>query len=145
MSSAEPDCEKTTTTVLPEFKRGNTVAYLDQAPPLDAQASSYYAISPPPRDWDRARAATYMREYNRHMLPILTIADCPQCGPSVSSDGSIFNNSPADFGFTGGTNTRSFIISNIGAVPATLSGIYALNSVAHAHNAVGENSAFLVR
>jgi uncharacterized protein (DUF885 family) len=68
-----PEPDRCKIVEMPEFKRGNTVAYLDQAPPLDAQASSYYAISPPPRDWDKARAATYMREYNRQMLPILTI------------------------------------------------------------------------
>jgi uncharacterized protein (DUF885 family) len=58
---------------MPEFQRGNTIAFLNQAPPLDAKASSYYAISPPPRDWPAARAKTFMEEYNKHMLQILTI------------------------------------------------------------------------
>jgi uncharacterized protein (DUF885 family) len=58
---------------MPEFQRGNSIAFLNPAPPLDAKASSYYAISPPPRDWDPRRAETYMEEYNRHMLQILTI------------------------------------------------------------------------
>ena len=58
---------------MPEFLRGNSVAYLNPAPPLDIRGSSEYAISPPPRDWGRERAESYLREYNRAMLKILTI------------------------------------------------------------------------
>ena len=58
---------------MPEFQRGNSMAYLNPAPPLDAKASSYYAISPPPRDWDPSAVATFLEEYNRYMLQILTI------------------------------------------------------------------------
>ena len=58
---------------MPEFLRGNSVAYLNPAPPLDIQGSSEYAISPPPRDWSRQRVESYLREYNRAMLKILTI------------------------------------------------------------------------
>jgi uncharacterized protein (DUF885 family) len=58
---------------MPEFLRGNTVAYLNPAPPLDIRGSSEYAISPPPRDWSPQRAESYLREYNRAMLKILTI------------------------------------------------------------------------
>jgi uncharacterized protein (DUF885 family) len=58
---------------MPEFQRGNYIAYLNSAPPLDPKASSYYAISPPPRDWSAARVKSYLQEYNRHMLQLLTI------------------------------------------------------------------------
>ena len=58
---------------MPEFQRGNSIAFLNPAPPLDDKASSIYAISPPPHDWDAARVKSYMREYNRNMLQILTI------------------------------------------------------------------------
>ncbi len=58
---------------MPEFLRGNSVAYLNPAPPLDIRGSSEYAISPPPRDWSRQRAESYLREYNRAMLKILTV------------------------------------------------------------------------
>jgi uncharacterized protein (DUF885 family) len=58
---------------MPEFLRGNSVAYLNPAPPLDIQGTSEYAISPPPRDWSPQRAESYLREYNRGMLKILTI------------------------------------------------------------------------
>jgi uncharacterized protein (DUF885 family) len=58
---------------MPEFKRGNSIAYLDNAPPLDPKATSFYAVSPPPSDWDAARVKSYLEEYNEHMLQILTI------------------------------------------------------------------------
>jgi uncharacterized protein (DUF885 family) len=58
---------------MPEFLRGNSVAYLNAAPPLDVRGSSEYAISPPPSDWTAHRAQSYLREYNRAMLKILTI------------------------------------------------------------------------
>ncbi len=32
---------------MPEFQRGNSIAFLNPAPPLDGKASSYYDISPP--------------------------------------------------------------------------------------------------
>jgi len=58
---------------MPEFQRGFSVAYLNNAPPLDPRASSFYAISPPPSSWDARRVTSYLEEYNRHMLKILTI------------------------------------------------------------------------
>jgi uncharacterized protein (DUF885 family) len=58
---------------MPEFQRGNSVAFLNPAPPLDPKASSYYDISPPPRDWDTRRVSSFLEEYNRHMLQLLTI------------------------------------------------------------------------
>jgi uncharacterized protein (DUF885 family) len=58
---------------MPEFRRGNSIAYLDNAPPLDREANSVYAISPPPSDWNEVRKKSFLEEYNRHMLQILTI------------------------------------------------------------------------
>jgi uncharacterized protein (DUF885 family) len=58
---------------MPEFKRGNSTAYLEAAPPLDPSAASMYAVSPPPRDWDAPRVNSLLEEYNQHMLQILTI------------------------------------------------------------------------
>ncbi len=58
---------------MPEFQRGNSVAFLNPAPPLDPRAPSIYAISPPPKDWDARRVISFLEEYNRHMLQILTI------------------------------------------------------------------------
>lgn len=58
---------------MPEFQRGNSTAYLNPAPPLDAKAESVYAVSPPPKEWDDKRQISYFREYNRAMLKLLTI------------------------------------------------------------------------
>ena len=58
---------------LPEFQRGNSLAYLNSAPPLEPEAPSLYAISPPAADWDARRTKTLLEEYNSHMLQILTI------------------------------------------------------------------------
>ncbi|WP_165073972.1 DUF885 domain-containing protein [Paludisphaera rhizosphaerae] len=58
---------------MPEFMRGNSVAYLNPAPPLDPKGSSEYAISPPPSDWSPERAESFLHEYNKAMLQVLTI------------------------------------------------------------------------
>jgi uncharacterized protein (DUF885 family) len=58
---------------MPEFQRGNSTAYLNPAPPLDPKARSFYAVSPPPKDWDSRRVRTYLEEYNSAMMKILTI------------------------------------------------------------------------
>jgi len=58
---------------MPEFQRGNSIAYMASPPPLDPAAVGHYAISPPPASWDAARVKSYLEEYNRHMLQILTI------------------------------------------------------------------------
>jgi uncharacterized protein (DUF885 family) len=49
------------------------VAYLQSAPPLDPETTSFYAISPPPANWEPARVQSFLEEYNRHMLQVLTI------------------------------------------------------------------------
>ncbi len=67
----EPDLCKVVE--MPEFQRGNSVAYLNPAPPLDSKASSIYAISPPPREWDTRLKQSFLEEYNRYMLQMLTI------------------------------------------------------------------------
>jgi uncharacterized protein (DUF885 family) len=58
---------------MPEFQRGNSTAFMASPPPLDTKAVGFYAVSPPPKDWDAARVKSYFEEYNRHMLQILTI------------------------------------------------------------------------
>ncbi len=67
----EPDlCE---VIEMPEFQRGNSTAYMNSPPPLDGEAKGYYAVSPPPASWDARRVKSYLEEYNRHMLQVLTI------------------------------------------------------------------------
>jgi uncharacterized protein (DUF885 family) len=68
-----PEPDRCQVIEMPEFQRGNTIAYLNPAPPLDIKAASVYAISPPPRDWDNRRVMSFLEEYNRSMLQILTI------------------------------------------------------------------------
>jgi uncharacterized protein (DUF885 family) len=68
-----PDPDRCKVIEMPEFHRGNSLAYLNPAPPLDRNASSYYAISPPPAGWDARRVESLLQEYNRRMLQILTI------------------------------------------------------------------------
>lgn len=58
---------------MPEFRRGNSLAYLDPALPLDPQGISSYAVSPPPADWGADRVRSFLEEYNNHMLQVLTI------------------------------------------------------------------------
>ncbi len=58
---------------MPEFQRGNSTAYMNSPPPLDPNATGFYAVSPPPKDWDAARVRSYFEEYNNEMLRILTI------------------------------------------------------------------------
>lgn len=58
---------------MPEFRRGNSVAYLEPALPLDPTGPSTYAVSPPPSDWKPARVQTFLEEYNKHMLQVLSI------------------------------------------------------------------------
>ena len=68
-----PEPDQCRIIAMPEFMRGNAVAYLNPSPPLDRQAVSEYAISPPPLDWSPARVESFLQEYNRSMLKILTI------------------------------------------------------------------------
>ncbi len=68
-----PDPDQCSIIEMPEFQRGFSAAYLNQAPPLDAKAKSLYAISPPPSDWPADRQEAFFQEYNRSMLQVLTI------------------------------------------------------------------------
>jgi uncharacterized protein (DUF885 family) len=68
-----PEPDRCRVIEMPEFQRGNTTAFLNPAPPLDKDAPSVYAVAPPPREWDARRVETYLQEYNRNMLQVLTI------------------------------------------------------------------------
>jgi uncharacterized protein (DUF885 family) len=68
-----PDPDRCQVIEMPEFRRGNSLAYLDNAPPLDPDAPSYYAVSPPPSDWTPGQIKSFLEEYNHQMLQILTI------------------------------------------------------------------------
>ena len=68
-----PETDRCQVIEMPEFRRGNSLAYLDPALPLDPRGSSYYAVSPPPAIWGEEKVRSFLEEYNRHMLQILTI------------------------------------------------------------------------
>ncbi|MSU28251.1 MAG: DUF885 domain-containing protein [Pedosphaera sp.] len=68
-----PEPDRCQIIAMPEFQRGNSLAYLNAAPALDPEAPSFYAISPPAKDWTVQRTKSLLEEYNRHMLQILTI------------------------------------------------------------------------
>lgn len=59
--------------VMPEFKRGTSVAYCDSAGPFERKNETFFAISPTPKDWTPERSASFFREYNDYMLNDLTI------------------------------------------------------------------------
>ena len=68
-----PNPDHCTVVEMPEFKRGNSTAYMEAPPPLDPNATGHLAISPPPKDWNAQRVTSYLEEYNNYMLDILTI------------------------------------------------------------------------
>ncbi len=68
-----PDPDRCMVIEMPEFQRGNSLAYMNGAPALDPDAPSLYAISPPAKDWTAQRTQSLLEEYNRHMLQVLTI------------------------------------------------------------------------
>ena len=68
-----PDPDRCQIVEMPEFRRGNSAAYLENALPLDPSGPSTYAISPPPASWDERRRESFLEEYNRQMLKILSI------------------------------------------------------------------------
>jgi uncharacterized protein (DUF885 family) len=68
-----PEPDRCQVIEMPKFERGNSLAYLNPAPPLDPKSPSFYAISPPLPDWDPKRVESLLREYNKYMIQILTI------------------------------------------------------------------------
>ena len=70
---ALPEPDRCQIIEMPAFRRGNSLAYLDSALPLDPAGASYYAISPPPATWGEEKVRSFLEEYNQHMLQILTI------------------------------------------------------------------------
>ncbi|TYT25282.1 DUF885 domain-containing protein [Luteimonas viscosa] len=59
--------------LMPEFQRGFSVAYADSPGPLDKGLDTYYAISPIPEDWNDEQVDSFLREYNKRLIHVLTI------------------------------------------------------------------------
>ena len=68
-----PEPDHCTVVEMPEFKRGNSTAYMEPPAPLDPNGTGHLAISPPPKDWDAEKVNSYLEEYNNRMLDILAI------------------------------------------------------------------------
>ncbi len=59
--------------VMPEFKRGQGIAYCDSPGPLEKNGETFYAIEPTPASWSKERMESFFREYNNYMVQDLTI------------------------------------------------------------------------
>ena len=59
--------------VMPEFKRGYSVAYCDPPGPLEKNGETFYAISPTPSDWTPQRVESQFRENNSALLRDMTV------------------------------------------------------------------------
>ncbi len=59
--------------VMPEYQRGVAIGYCDSPGPLEKNGETFYAISPPPADWDRTQVESYFKEYNDYMLRDLSM------------------------------------------------------------------------
>ena len=59
--------------VMPEFKRGQAIAYCDSPGPLERNGKTFYAVAPTPNDWNQQRKDSFFREYNNFMVRDLTV------------------------------------------------------------------------
>lgn len=59
--------------IMPEFRRGVSVAYLDPPGPLDTGQKAFYAVAPLPEDWTEEQINSFLREYNMLSIQDLTI------------------------------------------------------------------------
>jgi uncharacterized protein (DUF885 family) len=59
---------------MPEIDRGVAGAYCNPSGPLEkAPLPTQFAVSPTPGEWSPERVTSYYREYNQHMLHVLTV------------------------------------------------------------------------
>lgn len=59
--------------LMPEFRRGVSIAYCDSPGPLDVGQKTFYAVAPLPADWTEEQVRSFLREYNLRSLHNLTI------------------------------------------------------------------------
>lgn len=59
--------------VMPEFRRGVSLAYCDSPGPLDVGQKTFYAVAPLPSDWTPEQVESFLREYNLRSLYDLTV------------------------------------------------------------------------
>src|SRR5438477_12043141 len=59
--------------VMPEFKRGQGIAYCDSLGPLEQNGKTFFAVEPTPKDWSAQRKESFFKEYNNYMCRDLTV------------------------------------------------------------------------
>jgi len=59
--------------VMPEFKRGQGIAYCDPPGPLEQNGKTFFAVEPTPKDWNAQRKESFFKEYNNYMCRDLTV------------------------------------------------------------------------
>src|SRR5437763_5997383 len=59
--------------VMPEFKRGQGIAYCDSPGPREQNGKTFFAVEPTPKDWSTQRKESFFREYNNYMCRDLTV------------------------------------------------------------------------
>ncbi len=59
--------------VMPEFKRGQSIAYCDSPGALEKSGKTFFAVAPTPDDWNQPRKDSFFREYNNFMIRDLTV------------------------------------------------------------------------
>ena len=59
--------------VMPEFKRGQSIAYCDSPGALEKNGKTFFAVAPTPDDWNQQRKDSFFREYNNYMIRDLTV------------------------------------------------------------------------
>ena len=59
--------------VMPEFKRGQAIAYCDASGPLEKNGKTFFAVAPTPDDWSKQRKESFFREYNNYMVRDLSV------------------------------------------------------------------------
>jgi uncharacterized protein (DUF885 family) len=59
--------------VMPEFKRGQAIAYCDSPGPLEKNGKTFFAVAPTPNDWNQQRKDSFFKEYNNYMVRDLTV------------------------------------------------------------------------
>ena len=59
--------------IMPEFRRGVSLAYCDSPGALDKGQMTFYAVSPLPESWTAEQDESFLREYNDMSVQVLTI------------------------------------------------------------------------
>jgi len=59
--------------VMPEFKRGQAIAYCDASGPLEKNGKTFFAVAPTPNDWSKQCKESFFREYNNYMVRDLSV------------------------------------------------------------------------